>query len=193
MGRPAGLGITVTDMRHHQLTLLLTAALALSACSDSPGTTSTTPTTGTPTKIDITHACAFLSPADFAGAGFTVASDGEDVSENFNLATTSSVACQWMSDVDNISSSWELVIGTGDAATAFATDLGFAGLDTVTRPELGDEAYLVDKVSSFDAADHDFEVGVRIGDVYFTLSTTDDRGADALTALATLVAERLTP
>ena len=163
--------------------------------ADTAPTADTAPSSDTAPAIavDVTDACSFLSRADFAGVGFTVAEEGEDVSENFNLSTTSSVACQWMNDDDNISSSWELVIGTGDAEAAFASDLGFAQFDTVTTLEIGDESFLADKVSSFDSTDHDFEAGVRIGDIYFTMSTTDDRGAEAIVALANLVVARLNP
>ena len=123
--------------------------------------------------------------------GFTVDNEGADVSQNFSLATTTSVACQWTNFDNNQGGSWELVIGTGDAKSAFASDLSLAGLNTVTKLSIGDEAYLADKVSSLDKTDHDFEAGVRIGDTYFTMSTTDDKGGEAITALAKLVADRL--
>ena len=134
-----------------------------------------------------------LSPADFAAVGFTVDHAGEDVSKNFNLSTTSSQACQWTNFDNKVGGSWELVIGTGGAKDAFASDLSLAQLGKVTRPSIGDEAYLEDKTSSFDATDHDFELGVRIGDTFFTMSTTDDTGAGAVTALAKVVASRLVP
>lgn len=141
--------------------------------------------------VDLTDACTFLSPSNFADVSFTVDGDPEDVGERFSVSTTSSVACQWMTSDDNIGSSWELVIGTGDAEAAYDSELLFAPQDTATTVDLGDEAVLIDKVSSFDSTDHDFEVAVRRGDVFFTLSTTDDRGAEAIVALATLVANRL--
>ena len=181
-------------MRHFR-PLLLAVIVLTGACSDDKNSTSpaSTPTSDTvvSTPVDVTDACALLSPADFATVGVTVDAEGVDVSENFNLATTSSVACQWTNFDNNVGGSWELVIGKGDAEAAFASDLSFAEMNTFTTPELGDEAYLEDKVSSFDSTDHDFEAGVRIGDTYFTLSTTDDGGADAITALATLVADQL--
>lgn len=162
------------------------------SCSDNDASSPDGPaTTASSASADTSNPCALLSPDDFAVVGFTVATEGEDVSESFTLSTASSVACQWMNDDDNISSSWELVIGTGDAEAAFDFELSFAEIDTVTTLEIGDEAYLADKVSSFDSADHDYEAGVRIGDTFFTLSTTDDRGAEAIAALARLVADRL--
>ncbi len=147
--------------------LVVAVTLLAGACSDGnkdSTTSASTPTSDTvvSTPVDVTDACALLSAADFAAVGVTLDAEGVDVSENFTLATTSSVACQW-TNFDN----------------------------TMTTLELGDEAYLEDKVSSFDSADHDFEAGVRIGDTYFTMSTTDDHGAEAITALATLVADRL--
>ena len=181
-------------MRFARPTVLALVVLSASCSGDDstdPAPTAISDTAGS-TSVDVTDACSLLSPADFAVVGFTVDAEGEDVSENFNLATTSSAACQWINDDDNISSSWELVIGTGDAAAAFASELAFAELDTMTPLRIGDEAYLADKVSTFDSADHDFEAGVRIGDIFFTVSTTDDRGAEAIAALATLVADRLT-
>lgn len=177
------------------LTLAAIVLLA-GACSDggkSSTTTASTPTSDSAAPVDTTDACAVLSADDFAAVGVTTDAAGVDVSQNFNLATTSSVACQWTNFDNNVGGSWELVIGTGDAAAAFASDLSFAQADTVTTMDLGDEAYLVDKVSSLDSADHDFEAGVRIGDVYFTLSTTDDGGSDAIATLAAVVADRLTP
>jgi hypothetical protein len=144
------------------------------------------------TVVAVTKACTVLAPADFKAVGFTVDSEGEDVSENFNLSTTTSVACQWTNFDNNQGGSWELVIGTGDAKAAFAGDLLLARIDTVTKLSIGDEAYLADKVTSSDKTDHDFEVGVRIGDTYFTMSSTDDNGADAVTALAKLVVDRIT-
>ena len=181
-------------MRHTPL--ILTVVLLAGACSNSDkNTTSTasTPTSDTEASppVDTSDACALLSPADFATVGVTVDDQGVEVSENFTLSTTSSVACQWTNFDNNVGGSWELVIGTGDAAAAFASDLAFAEIDSVTRPDLGDEAYLRDKVSSFDSADHDFEAGVRIGDIFFTMSTTDDHGSDAIAALAALVTDRL--
>ena len=56
---------------------------------------------------------------------------------------------------------------------------------------LGDESYFVDKVSQLNSGDHDFEAGVRKGDVVFTLSTTDDSGGPAIQALAATVVLRL--
>ena len=181
-------------MRHFR-PLVLAVIVMTGACSGDKASTTTASTpasnTAVSTPVDVTDACALLSPADFATVGVTVDAEGVDVSENFNLATTSSVACQWTNFDNNVGGSWELVIGKGDAEAAFASDLTFAETNTVTRPQLGDDAYLEDKVSSFDSADHDFAAGVRIGDTYFTLSTTDDGGADAITALATLVADQL--
>ena len=174
--------------------LLVAVCLLTAACSESDGSPSASSApsdTGSNAAVDVTDACSFLGPADFAVVGFTVDAEGEDVSENFTLSTTSSVACQWMSDDDNISSSWELVIGTGDAQAAYDFELAFAELDAITTLAIGAESYLADKVSSFDSADHDYEVGVRSGDTFFTLSTTDDRGLDAIAALARLVADRL--
>ena len=141
--------------------------------------------------VDLTNACAFLGAADFAAAGFTADGEGIDVSDSFNVSTTSSVACQWTTTDDNIGSSWELIIGRGEAQAAYDFELSFAQQDTITTLDLVDEAFLVDKVSSFDSADHDFEVAVRRGDTFFTLSTTDDRGVEAIVALATLVANQL--
>ncbi len=177
--------------------LILTIVSLAGACGDGDKdstSTASTPSsdTGASTPVDTSDACALLTPADFATVGVTVDDEGVDVSENFSLSTTSSVACQWTNFDNNVGGSWELVIGTGDAKAAFEFDLGFAEIDSVTRPDLGDDAFLVDKVSSLDSADHDFEAGVRIGDIYFTMSTTDDHGSDAIAALAALVADRLT-
>ena len=176
---------------------MLAALVVLGACSDDNQDGTSTPSTDASDTVDsppvaASNACALLSPDDFAVAGFTVDDDGVDVSENFNLATTSSVACQWTNFDDNVGGSWELIIGTGDAQAAYEFELSFAQLDTFTTLDIGDEAYLADKVSSFDADDHDYEAGVRIGDTFFTLSTTDDSGAEAIAALAELVADRLT-
>ena len=174
--------------------LTLAFVLVLVSCSDSTesATTSTAPSdTGSTTTFDATDACSVLAPADFAVVGLTVDAEGEDVSENFTLATTSSVACQWTNFDDNVGGSWELIIGTGGAEAAYELEVSFTELDTFTTLAIGDEAYLADKVSSFDATDHDYEAGVRIGDTFFTFSTTDDRGAEAIVALATLVADRL--
>ncbi len=184
--------------RQLTLTIVPLAVFLLAGCGDSGndngnGDSVSTAASETPVNadIDVTDACAFLSSADFAAVGFTVEGNGEDVSGNFNLSTTSSVACQWMTFDDNIGSSWELVIGSGDAEATYDFDSSFVGQDTVTPVDLGDEAYLADKVSSFDSADHDFEVGVRIGDIFFKLSTLDDRSVEAIVALATLVANQL--
>ena len=160
------------------------------ASATSTGDSSTVETGASP-AVDPTKACTVLGPADFKTVGFTLDSAGEDVSQNFNLSTTTSVACQWTNFDNNQGGSWELVIGTGDAKSAFASDLSLAQLDTVTKLSIGDEAYLADKVSSSDKTDHDFDAGVRIGDTYFTISTTDDKGGGAVTALAKLVADRL--
>jgi hypothetical protein len=168
-----------------------TAAATSGASATSTGDSSTGETGASP-AVDPTKACMVLGAADFKTVGFTVDNAGEDVSQNFNLSTTTSVACQWTNFDNNQGGSWELVIGTGDAKSAFAGDLSLAQLDTVTKLSIGDEAYLADKVSSSDKTDHDFEAGVRIGDTYFTMSTTDDKGGDAVTALAKLVADRLT-
>ncbi|MBI4884151.1 MAG: hypothetical protein HY826_08860 [Actinobacteria bacterium] len=180
----------------HMRPLVITLAILGVACSDDGGAASTAPAAADDTEAGTASVpgdiCSVLSSADFADVGFTVVVDGQDVSENFNLATTTSSACQWMTDDDNIASSWELVIGSGDAQAAFDFDLSFAELDSVTSVAIGDESFLVDEASSLDAADHDFAAGVRIGDVYFTISTTDDRGSDAIAALAQLVADRLT-
>lgn len=185
--------------------------LGLSACSSaslghaattSPGGHQTSPSSGaevssSPTSsfsvaavpVDLTRPCTVLSAVDFAGVGVTVDGGGEDVSRNFNLATTASVACQWTNFNNNTgtSGSWELIIGTGDAASAYKSDRSLADLDKVKDPQLGDEAYLADKVSQLDATDHDFEIGVRHGDTYFTLSTTANDGGTAVTALAKIV------
>ncbi|MEQ1873408.1 MAG: hypothetical protein ABL953_06740 [Ilumatobacteraceae bacterium] len=177
--------------------LILAALLVLGACSDDNHDGENTPSTDTSDTVDsqpvdASNACALLSPNDFAVVGFTVDDDGVDVSENFTLATTSSVACQWTNFDDNVGGSWELIIGIGDAEAAYEFEVSFAQLDTFTTLDIGDEAYLADKVSSFDADDHDYEAGVRVSDTFFTLSTTDDRGAEAIVALATLIADRLT-
>lgn len=179
-----------------RLARLLTVALVLLSvsCGDSDDSSSAStapPDTGTNAPVDTTDACSLLSPADFAAVGFTVDAEGEDVSENFTVSTTSSVACQWMSEDDNIGSSWELIIGTGDAEAAYEFEFSFAAIDAITTLAIGDESYLADRVSVIDSSDHDFEAGVRIGDTYFTVSTTDDRGAEAILALAALVADRL--
>jgi hypothetical protein len=168
--------------------LILAVVLMTGACSSSPITAppaapatgasatsagdSGTGDTGARTAVDPIKACTVLGPADFKTVGFTVDQEGEDVSENFNLSTTTSVACQWTNFDNNQGGSWELVIGTGDATAAYDSDLA-------------------DKTTSSDNTDHDFEAGVRIGDTYFTMSTTDDKGGDAITALAKLVADRL--
>lgn len=180
---------------HNPPSLVVIAALLLGACSSgdddsTAGSISPSDTASTAT-VDATDACAFLGPADFAAVGFTVDAEGEDVSENFTLSTTSSVACQWMSDDDNIGSSWELIIGSGDAEAAYEFEVAFAAIDTITTLAIGDESYLADRVSVIDSSDHDFEVGVRSGDIFFRVSTTDDRGVEAIEALATLVADRL--
>lgn len=178
--------------------VLVAVGLVATACSDSdtgsddsPSASTVSSDTASRPAVDATDACSLLSPADFAVVGFTVDAEGDDVSENFNLATTASAACQWTYFDDNVGGSWELVIGTGDAEAAYEFEVSFAALDTFTTLEIGDEAYLADKVSSVDATDHDFEAGVRIGDIIFTVSTTDDNGAEAIVALATLIAERL--
>ncbi len=168
-----------------------TAAPATSSAATTTGNT-TTGNTVAQTAVNPIKACTVLTPADFKAVGVTVDNAGEDVSQNFNLSTTTSVACQWTNFDNNKGGSWELVIGTGDAKSAYDSDLLLAGIDTVTKLPIGDEAYLADKVSSLDKTDHDFQAGVRIGDTYFTMSTTDDKGADAVTALAKLVAGRLT-
>lgn len=168
-----------------------TAAPATGGGSSTSTGDSSTGDTGASTAVNPIKACTVLGPADFKTVGFTVDNEGADVSQNFSLATTTSVACQWTNFDNNQGGSWELVIGTGDAKSAFASDLSLAGLNTVTKLSIGDEAYLADKVSSLDKTDHDFEAGVRIGDTYFTMSTTDDKGRDAITALAKLVADRL--
>ena len=172
---------------------LTISIVLLAGCSGTGDGNSATASSGSAAiaAVDLTNACAFLSVADFAAAGFTADGDGVDVSENFTLSTTSSVACQWTTTVDNIGSSWELIIGNGDAQTAYDSELSFAQPAAVTTVDLVDEAFLIDKVSSFDSADHDFEVAARRGDTFFTLSTTDDRGAEAIVALATLVANQL--
>jgi len=169
--------------------LTLTVVL-IAGCSDD-GNGNSVSTTSAGIAVDVTDACTFLSTDDFAAVGFTVDGDPEDVSDRFSLSTTSSVACQWMTSDDNISSSWELVIGSGGAEAAYALELSFAAQDTITTVDLGGEAFLADIASSFDSADHDFEVGVRIDDTFFTLSTTDDRGAEAIVALTALVADQL--
>ena len=169
--------------------ILTLASVVLVGCGSSGSGDSESTTAET--AVDASDACIFLSPADFSDVGFTADGEGEDVSENFTLFTTSSVACQWTTSDDNIGSSWELIIGRGEAKAAYDFELAFAQQDTITTLDLVDEAFLVDKVSSFDSADHDFEVAVRRGDTFFTLSTTDDRGADAIVALATLVANQL--
>ena len=176
--------------------LILITGLLFGACSNSDKdstSTASTPTSDTEagTPVDTSNACALLNAADFASVGVTLDGEGEDVSENFTLATTSSVACQWTNFDNNVGGSWELIIGTGDAEAAFTSDLSFAEINTASTLELGDEAFLEDKVSSFDSADHDFEAGVRIGDIYFTMSTTDDHGSDAIATLAALVTDRL--
>ena len=61
----------------------------------------------------------------------------------------------------------------------------------MSQLSLGDESYFVDKVSQLNSNDHDFEAGVRKGDVLFTLSTTDDTGGPAIQALAATVLRRL--
>jgi hypothetical protein len=184
--------------------VVLTGACGSNSKSSSPtaapgpaGSTTTTAGSGTGdttghAAVAVTKACTVLGPADFKAVGFTVDSEGEDVSQNFNLSTTTSVACQWTNFDNNQGGSWELVIGTGDAKAAFAGDLLLAKIDTVTKLSIGDESYLADKVTSSDKTDHDFEAGVRIGDTYFTMSSTDDKGADAVTALAKLVVDRIT-
>lgn len=166
---------------------IVAIVLLTGACS---GGDSTAPTTGA-AIADPIDACAVLGPADFKTVGFTVESEGEDVSDNFNLSTTTSVACQWTNFDDNQGGSWELVIGAGGAESAYESDLSLAELDTVSKLAIGDDAYFVDKTSSLDATDHDFEAGVLVGDTYFTMSTTDDRGGEAIAALATLVADQL--
>ncbi len=192
--------------------LIVAVILVNGACSSSksttptsaPATNSSVTTTGNTTTGNTTtgntvaqaalnpiKACTVLGPADFKTVGITVDNAGEDVSQNFTLSTTTSVACQWTNFDNNQGGSWELVIGTGDAKSAYASDLLLAAIDTVTKLPIGDEAYLADKVSSLDKTDHDFAAGVRISDTYFTMSTTDDKGADAVTALAKVVAGRL--
>jgi hypothetical protein len=149
--------------------------------------------TGASTKpVDIAHACTVLHPSDFATVGYTVAREGDDVSQNFVLDTTTSVACQWSNDDNNHSDSWELAIGTGGAKAAYASDLQFAQFDTVTKLTMGDESFIADEVRASDKSDHDYSVSVRTGDTYFTMSTTSDTGADAVKSLAKLVLGRLT-
>jgi hypothetical protein len=147
--------------------------------------------TGVSSIAAVTDACTVLAPSDFKAVGFTVESAGEDVSQNFNLSTTTSVACQWTNFDDNQGGSWELVIGHGDAKAAYDGDLLLSKIDTVTKLSIGDEAFLADKVTSSDPNDHDFEAAVRLGDTYFTMSTTADNGSGAITTLAKLVIDRL--
>ena len=125
----------------------MAGALFFTACSsdsaDSPSASTAPSDTGSNAAGDATDACSVLAPADFAVVGFTVDADGEDVSENFNVATTSSVACQWTNFDDNVGGSWELVIGTGDAEAAYEFEVSFAALDTFTTLDIGDEALVL--------------------------------------------------
>ena len=82
-------------------------------------------------------------------------------------------------------------MGTPPLRHRAASDRSLAGLDKVKDLQLGDEAYLADKVSQLDATDHDFDICIRHGDTYFTLSTTANDGGTAVAALAKIVEDHI--
>jgi hypothetical protein len=177
---------------------LLIAAMLVPACSSDE---STVPTRTTPVAApapsfasvpsvhvaDVPPPCSILGADDFAAAGVPVEGAGVDTSASIGLATTSSAACQWSGK-----GTWDLLVGRGGAATAYEFDRGFfAELDTVADLEAGDVGYILDREDVATPEDYDHEAGVVIGDLYFTLSTTDDDGAAAVELLAKVVAGRL--
>jgi hypothetical protein len=179
------------------------AVAVVAGCSDGSDSSSTTtasitaPTTpptvaapgpgGASGDAALPHPCTILTAADFAAAAVTVTGPGVDLSSQIGLATNVSAACQWTGD-----GTWDLLVGRGGAATAYEFDRGFFDeLDHVAELAAGDAGYILDREESATPEDYDHEAGVLVGDVYFTLGTTDDDGADATEELAELVAERL--
>jgi hypothetical protein len=178
------------------------AVAVVAGCSDGSDASSTTsiPTASTtPATVSslgpsaasgaaaLPHPCTILTAEDFAAAGVPITGVGVDLSSRIGLATTVSAACQWTGD-----GTWDLLVGTGGGATAYEFDRGFFDeLDDVADLSAGDAGYILDREESATPEDYDHEAGILVGDVYFTLATTDDEGADATEELAVLVAERL--
>jgi hypothetical protein len=116
-----------------------------------------------------------------------MAIEGPGVPLDIGLATESSAGCQWRGD-----GTWDLLVGVGGGARAYEFDRGFFDdLDEVEDLDAGDKAYVLDREAVATPEDYDHEAGVLIGDLYFTLSTTEDDGAEAMRELVPLVAERL--
>jgi hypothetical protein len=143
--------------------------------------------TSTDATAQVASPCSILDASDFAAAGLTVDGPGVDVSASIGLATSTSAACQW-----NGEGTWDLLVGRGGAINAYEFDRGFfAELDTVNDLDAGNFGYILDREDVATPEDYDHEAGVLVGDLYFTLSTTDDDGGEGLERLAHVVAERL--
>lgn len=177
---------------------LVIGAALIAACTDdsSSGGTATTitaapTTTRARTAADPPDPCALLTAQDFAAVGVTLEAPGLDLSDQLSLATDTSSACQWMGAEGELRGNWELLIGKGHAKEAFEFDYGFAALDGVEDLDIGDDAFLSDRVDSATPEDYDFETGVLVGDLYITLGSTEDDGRDATIALTRVIAEKL--
>jgi hypothetical protein len=178
------------------LVLLVAALAVVAACSDDGDASPTTTVLATTTTRvlgpdDPPDPCKLLTAADFASVGVTLELPGEDLSDQLTLATDSSLACHWMGTEGELQGNWELLIGKGHAKEAFEFDYGFIALDGIEDLELGDDAFLSDRVDAATPEDYDFETGVLLGDLYFTFSTTEDDGREATIELTQLIVERL--
>jgi hypothetical protein len=195
---PARAG-TVSHVR--AAVLLLPVALWVASCtddrdSDEAGNVTTASTASAPASPaavsstapgGVPHPCGLLTASDFANARVAVEGPGVDLSDQLALATTTSAACQWRGD-----GTWDLLVGSGGGANAYEFDRGFFDeLDVVADLDAGDAGYILDREQSATPEDYDHEAGVLIGDVYFTLGTTDDDGARATRMLALAIADRL--